>query len=122
MAKDLTVMLVDKPGALADLGEALGNAGVNIIGVAGLTVGGKGEIHILVDDAEKARAALKAKGIETGKDREVLVIDVQPVPGELGRKARALAKAGVNIELTYLTEDRRLVLGVDNLEKAKAAL
>jgi hypothetical protein len=122
MAKDLTVYLVDKPGSLADLGETLGNAGVNIMGISGLTVGGKGEIHILVEDAAKARAALEAKKIEVGKDRDVLVVDVQPVPGELGRKARALANAGVNVEMTYLTEDRKLVLAVDDLKKAQAAL
>ena len=122
MAKDLTVSLVDKPGSLAELGEALGDAGINIIGLCGVTVGGKGEIHILVEDAAKARGELQSKGIEVGAERDVLVVDVQPVPGELGRKARALANAGVNIELSYLTEDRRLVLGVDNLEKAKSAL
>jgi len=122
MAKDLTVNLVDKPGALADLGETLSSAGINIIGGCGLTVGGKGEIHLLVDDAAKTRAALEAKGMEVGKERDVLVLDVEPVPGELGRKARALATAGVNIQLTYLTEDGRLVFGVDNLEKAKSAL
>ena len=122
MAKDLTVSLVDKPGSLAELGEALGGAGINIIGLCGVTVGGKGEIHILVEDAAKARKELQSKGIEIGAERDVLVVDVQPVPGELGRKARALANAGVNIELSYLTEDRRLVLGVDNLEKAKSAL
>jgi len=122
MAKDLTVSLVDKPGSLAELGEALGGAGINIIGLCGVTVGGKGEIHILVEDAAKARKELQSKGIEVGAERDVLVVDVQPVPGELGRKARALANAGVNIELSYLTEDRRLVLGVDNLEKAKSAL
>ncbi|MGH2582346.1 MAG: ACT domain-containing protein [Anaerolineales bacterium] len=122
MATDLTVLLVDKPGSLADLGETLGAAGINIIGMCGLTVGGKGEIHVLVDDAAKAREALQAKGIEVGAERDVLVVDVQPVPGELGRKARALADAGVNIELSYLTENGRLVFGVDNLEKAKSAL
>jgi hypothetical protein len=122
MAKDLTVSLVDKPGSLAELGEALGGAGINIIGLCGVTVGGKGEIHILVEDAAKARGELQSKGIEVGAERDVLVVDVQPVPGELGRKARALSNAGVNIELSYLTEDRRLVLGVDNLEKAKSAI
>lgn len=122
MASDLEVFLVDKPGSLADLGETLGNAGINIMGMCGLTVAGKGEIHILVEDPAKTRAALQAKGIEVGAERDVLVIDVQPVPGELGRKARALANAGVNIELSYLTEDGRLVLGVDNLDKARGAV
>lgn len=122
MARDLTVMLEDKPGALADLAETLGAAGINIHGGCGLTVGGKGEMHILIDDVTKARSALMEKGIAAGEDREVLVVSFAPKAGELGSKARALAKAGVNLNLVYLTEDRRLVLGVDNLEKAKAAL
>ena len=122
MAKDLTVFLVDKPGSLATMGETLAAAGINIMGGCGLTVGGRGEMHILVEDAAKARDALKAKGLEVGKERDVLVIEVEPRPGELGSKARALANAGVNIDLAYLTEDGRLVLGVDNLEKAKSAM
>lgn len=122
MAKDLTVFLVDKPGSLATMGETLGAAGVNIMGGCGLTVAGRGETHILVEDAAKAREALKAKGLEVGAERDVLVVDVEPIPGELGRKARSLANAGVNIDLAYLTEDGRLVLGVDNLEKAKSAM
>ncbi len=32
MAKDLTVILEDRPGTIADMGEALGKAGVNIEG------------------------------------------------------------------------------------------
>ena len=122
MAKDLTVFLVDKPGSLATMGETLAAAGINIMGGCGLTVGGRGEMHILVEDAAKARDALKAKGLEVGKERDVLVIEVEPRPGELGSKARTLANAGVNIDLAYLTEDGRLVLGVDNLEKAKSAM
>ena len=31
--KDLTVSLEDRPGTLADLGEALGKAGINIEGM-----------------------------------------------------------------------------------------
>ena len=36
--KDLTVQLEDRPGTLAELGEALGNAGINIEGIAGFAV------------------------------------------------------------------------------------
>ena len=122
MARDLTVFLEDKPGSMATMGEALGNAMINISGTSGLTVEDKSIIHILVDDPEKAREILSSAGIEVGAARDVLVVDVNPVPGELGRQARALADAGVNIELTYLTENRQFVFGVDDLEKARAAL
>ncbi|NIT57181.1 MAG: amino acid-binding protein, partial [Phycisphaerae bacterium] len=35
MAKDLTVILEDRPGTVADMGEALGKAGINIEGGCG---------------------------------------------------------------------------------------
>lgn len=122
MPSDITVHLIDNPGSLAAMGEALGAAGVNILGTCGVTAEGKGLIHILVEDAAKARDVLGAAGIELGETRDVLVVLVNPVPGELGAKARALAEAGVNVDLIYLTEDLRLVFGVDDLDKAKAAL
>ena len=78
MTKDLTVYLVDQPGSLAVMGEALGNAGINIKGTTGLTMEGRGVIHILVEDADAAKAALGAAGVETGSTRDVVVVDVQP--------------------------------------------
>ena len=45
MAKDLTVVLEDRPGTLAAMGEALGKAGVNIEGICGFPAGGKGTVH-----------------------------------------------------------------------------
>ena len=40
--KDLTIFLEDRPGTLADMGEALGKAGVNIEGASGFPCEGKG--------------------------------------------------------------------------------
>jgi len=122
MAKDLTISLVDQPGSLATLAETLGNAGINIMGGCGFTVAGKGEIHIAVEDGAKARAALAAKGINVDKERDVLLLYMRAVPGYLHRQAHDLAAGGVNIELFYWTEDGRLVVGADDLSKAKAAL
>jgi hypothetical protein len=49
MAKDLSVILDDRPGDLARLGQATGGAGVNIEGVCCLaTGGGTAIVHILV--------------------------------------------------------------------------
>jgi hypothetical protein len=122
MAKDLTLVLDDRPGSLAGLGEALGRAGVNIDGVCGVTVGGKGEIHILVEDAAGARRALESEHIRVTGERDVLVLKAEDRPGELGRMARKLADAGVSIQLAYMATSTRIVFGVDNLEKARASL
>lgn len=122
MTIDLTVSLEDRPGALAAMGETLGAAGINIDGVAGIQSGGRGVIHVLVEDGEAARSALEGAGIETGDAVEVLVVDCEDRPGELGAIARRLGDAGININLTYLATNTRLVLGVDDVEGARAAL
>jgi hypothetical protein len=120
--KDLTVVLDDKPGALADLGEATGGAGINIEGMCATTTGGKGEIHILVEDPGATREALQGEGMEVSGDRDVLVVEVEDRPGTMAEVTRKLGDAGVNIEFAYTTFGGvRLVFGVDDLDKAQGA-
>jgi len=122
MMKDLTVILEDRPGTLADMGEALGKAGINIEGSCGFPSEGKGVGHILVEDAAAARRALEEIGIEVGDEREVLVLEIEDRPGALGEVSRRIANAGVNIDLVYLATNTRLVIGADDLDKARAAV
>lgn len=124
MAKDLTVSLEDRPGTLADLGEALGNAGVNIEGICGIGVEGRGIIHVLVEDAAAARKALEGAGIKVEGEADPMVREIAgsaDKPGELGRMARAIANAGVNIQAMYIaTHDRGVIVTTDNAKAAKA--
>lgn len=122
MAKDLTVILDDRPGTLATLTEALGKAGINIDGLCGFPSEGKGVIHILVQDAAAARRAVEAAGFTVRGEREVLVLDAQDRPGEVGQITRRIANAGVNIDLIYVATKTRVVIGASDLPKAKAAL
>jgi hypothetical protein len=122
MATDLTVVLEDRPGTMARLGEALGSAGVNIEGTCATTSGGQGEIHLLVEDAGAARTALEGAGVQVSGEREVLVVEAANRPGELGRLAKRLADAGVNIELVYVASGDRMVFGVDDEGKARGAV
>lgn len=123
MAKDLTVNLENRPGSLAALGGATGAAGVNIEGMCGVSVGDQGVIHILVEDAEAARKALGDAGLDVGDERDVLVVEVEDRPGTMAEVARRLGDAGVNIDLAYTTFGGvKLVLGVDDMEKARGAV
>lgn len=122
MATDLTVHLEDKPGSLARMAQALGNAGVNIDGVAGVQSDGRGIIHVLVEDAAAARRALQNSGIQVQAEEEVLVVDAEDKPGELARIAGRVANASVNITLIYLATNTRIVLGVSDLDEARQAL
>jgi hypothetical protein len=125
MATDLTVVLTDEPGQLAKLGEATGDAGVNIHGMCAFTGEGRGIIHVLVDDeaAKRAVTALRDAGMGVADEREVLVVDVEDRPGSLGELARELAEAGVNIELLYTTYGGvKLVIATDDMDSARTAL
>jgi hypothetical protein len=122
MAKDLTVTLEDRPGTLADLGEALGNAGVNIQGMGGFVVQGRGVMHVLVEDAAAARSALEGAGLKVEGERDVVVASIENKPGQIGMVCRKVADAGVNIDLIYTNAEGMLVLGADDVGKAQAAL
>jgi hypothetical protein len=124
MPKDLTVVLQDRPGELARLGQATGEAGINLQGMCAFTGEGRGIIHILVDDAKAAaaRQALEEAGMGVADEREVLVVDIEDRPGTLGELARSLAEASVNIELAYTTFGVKLVVATDDIDSARAAL
>ncbi len=120
--QDLTITLEDKPGTFAHLGETLGKAGINIEGVCGMQVAGQGVVHLLVGDAQAARKALSAAGIQCGPDREVEVVSMVDEPGELGRHMRRIADAGVNVDLGYLATNTRVVLGSPDMDGLRRAL
>ena len=122
MAKDLTIALEDRPGILAELGEALGGAGINIEGFCGYRSEGTGIVHLLVEDATAARGALEGAGFEVQHEREVIVVDVEDRPGALGVVARRIAGADVSLDLAYLGTNTRIVVGADDLEKLRAAM
>ena len=122
---DLMVILEDRPGELARLGEITGAAGVNIRGLAAFTGEGKGVIHLLFDDGDvpRARSALHGARMGIADEREVLVVVVDDRPGSLGELARELAEANVNIDLAYTTFGGvRIVIATDDLDNARAAL
>jgi hypothetical protein len=125
MPTDLMVILQDRPGELARVGEVTATAGVHIRGLAAFTGESHGVAHVLVDDdeADRARAALNDAGLGVADAREVLVVDVANRPGSLGELARALAEARVNVDLAYSAfGGARIVIGTDDLESARVAL
>ena len=125
MAHDVTVVLDDRPGELARLGEVAGAAGVNLDGFAAFTGEGKGVVHVLVagDSLGALRDALAAAGMGVADEREVFVVNVANEPGALGRVARRLADANVNIDLAYTTFGGvRLVFGTDDVLSARQVL
>jgi len=125
MATDLTVILDDRVGRLANMGEALGDAGVNIEGISATTHDGVGLVHILVENAMVAQNALILADIKVEGESDAIVIDLTDnvdKPGTLGRIAKKVAGAGVNISAAYLATGNRAVLVTADNDKAREAL
>ncbi|PWC03483.1 amino acid-binding protein [Agromyces badenianii] len=127
MAKDLLVTLENQPGEGARLGEALGDAGINIEGLCAIMDGRTGTVHILVEDVAGARAALEGAGITVEAETDVIVSPALPdpdldTPGVFGGMARALADAGINITLVYVASRNRVVLATDDNQRATQLL
>lgn len=122
MATDLTVILEDRPGTLAELGETLGKSNINIEGICGFPCEGKGTLHVLVQDGEAAAVALQQAGLSIGNQRQVLVVEIDDRPGTFGEMTRQFAEIGVNVDLVYLTTRSQLVIGVDDLNKASSVI
>lgn len=119
--RDLAIRLENSPGALAEMGEALGAAGVSVEGGGAFLFDGQAIAHFLFEDTAAARQAPTAKGITVLDDREVLVQRLnQDQPGQLGKISRLMAEAGVNIEVIYSDHQNQLILVVDNVEKGRA--
>jgi hypothetical protein len=118
--KDITVILKDSPGTLADLCEILADKGINIEGISAITYKGECPIHILVEDNEGAREALETNWMEIISEKDALVKEIADRPGALEEITRKLADAGVNIEVAYFTTQAKIALVVDDLEKAKS--
>jgi hypothetical protein len=116
--RDLTIRLENRPGALAEMCEALGNAGVSIEGGGAFPVDGKLIAHFLFEDGEAARKVLVENGIEVLEYRNILIQKLnQEQPGQLGKISRKMAEAGVNIEVIYSDHQNQLILVVDDFKK-----
>ena len=126
MATDLTVVLDDRAGQLAHMGEALGDAGVNIEGFCATTDDGVGVVHVLVENAMVAQNALILADIKVEGEADAVVVDLTDEdagkPGTLGRVAGRVATAGINVSIAYLATGDRAVLVTSDNEKAREAL
>jgi len=118
--KDIEIVLSNRPGQLALLGETLGKSGVSLEGGGVFEAGENSIAHFLVEDADAARAALESVGIKVNTISDVIIQKLrQDVPGQLGMFCRKLAEAGVNIRTQYSDHSNQLIVVPDDFERAR---
>ncbi|MDH3365264.1 MAG: ACT domain-containing protein [Thermoplasmata archaeon] len=123
--KEFDVFVQNKPGELAKICEVLGSNGVNIKAIASERQHSRPQIRIVTDDEATTKSSLKKVGVSF-ELKNVLTVSLSDRPGELGKMARRLAKAMVNVDSIYIISKENgmteMALTVDNLKKAKEAL
>jgi len=123
--KEFDVYIQDKPGELAKVAELLGRNGVNIKAISSERSRSEPMVRIVTDDESTTQNTLTRAAIRFDR-RDVLTVKMLDRPGELGKVARRLARAMVNVNSIYiLGKDAgmtEMAITVDDAEKARNAL
>jgi hypothetical protein len=125
-AREFTVTIEDKPGALGKCFLALAERGVNILAFQSYVEERESLVRFLADDPASAKAVLGGLRM-IFEETEVAVVRVANRPGGLARAARRLGEKQINIDYSYCGSEPGstlvlLVFDVDNLTKASTVL
>lgn len=98
--KQISVFLENRSGHLFAITNALKNANVNIRALALADTSDFGIARIIVNDYEKALAALKDAGY-IARTTDVLALAIPDVPGGLSSVLEVVSNAGLDVEYMY---------------------
>jgi hypothetical protein len=93
---ELTVVMPDRPGLVAEIADTLAADRVNIETFNAHGVAGTAIIRLSVDNADRDLQALGRSGIQPVTD-EALVVRLDDRPGSLAMVAKRFRNAGINI-------------------------
>jgi hypothetical protein len=100
--KQLSVSVDNKPGAVAEIVKALGNAKVNILALLAWAEGPAGTVQVIVEDSRRAKKALDDARIAY-QEQAIEQIELANKAGELSKTLDRLAAKGVNLNAIYAT-------------------
>jgi hypothetical protein len=103
LVQELFVTAPNRVGLLAQVTEAIFDAGVDIWAIGAYEKDGRGEFMIVTSDNEKATVAL-ANIINMSVERkDVVMLDLPAEPGSLAKAAAKLARADIDVRWIYGT-------------------
>ncbi len=129
-AKQITIQLVNKPGRMASVLDALSKAKVNLLALAVMDSRERGRLRLVPDDAEAAEKALSAANVPFDTI-DVLLVDVPHQPGAFARVCQRLAEEHLSIDYAYCSASglkgaakggALAVIRVNDLAKAQRVL
>ncbi len=120
--EQISVFLENKAGRLTEITAVLAEAGVNIRALSMADSSDFGILHLIVNNNDKARTALKEHGFTVAKT-DVVAVEVEDRPGGLNRILAILSKHQINVEYMYAFvqhsgKDALMVFRFDDIDGA----
>jgi hypothetical protein len=120
--EQLSIFVENKPGRLAEITEILAGADVDLRAMSIADTADFGILRIIVNDTNKALAALKDAGC-TVSVTNVLAVAITDEPGSLAKVIRVLSDNGVSVEYLYAFITRKedsayVIFRVEDTDKA----
>ena len=122
----VSVSVTNMPGKLNEICDILENEEINIKAIMASSVLSPVQVHMIVNNPEKAENVLKSHGFNVST-KEVIAVATPDHPGGLNAVLRPLLEAHINIETLYpfinLKGDEAIVIvEVDKIKEAKDVL
>lgn len=121
----ITIVVQNRPGLLAEVAELLAAKGLSINSIVADSVGAQGVLHLEVERADEALAALTAAGYNAVSE-DVLLARIEDRPGALAQLSRRLMEARLDIRgLNMVRRDEGwavVAIATDNNARAREVL
>lgn len=98
--KQLSVMVANRPGALAEVCTKLAEKAVNILGLMVPEQTGVAPIRLVVNSVDAAKKILDGMGVKYSEE-EVLSVRLSDRPGALGKLTRKLSDHNIDVRYAY---------------------
>jgi len=120
--QQIAIFLENRSGRLADISALLAREQINIRAMSLADTADFGILRLVVDDTEKAKAALKENGFTIGIT-DIIAVQVKDQPGGLDNILQVVKKANLDVEYMYAFTQKSGELGIllfrfDNLAEA----
>ncbi len=121
LANQLMIKARDKVGRLAEITDAVKDAGINILAVCAWVEGDVGKMLMLTDNNSQAAALIESVA-DSCESQQVVTAKVANRAGALNELASKLAEAQIGIEIIYAApgdaDQALIVLSTTDNEKA----
>lgn len=98
--KELSFVIPNKPGTLADVTSALAKEKINLLAIDATGGFEYNIVRLVPDKPAKAKAVLQRKGLDVG-EAPVLCVPISNQLGSLAAVANKLSRAKINIDYLY---------------------